>query len=85
MKWIIEKLPRADRSFVDQYLTDHDFHGYDDLVELLRRRGLDIGVSALKGYGKRLRGKQAEEKAAVRATAASLLMRGSKRKEIAQS
>jgi hypothetical protein len=63
MKWVVEKLSRDDRSFVDQYLTDHDFKGSDDLVELLRRRGLDIGVSALKGYGKRLRVKQAEAKA----------------------
>jgi hypothetical protein len=81
MKWMVEKLPRADRSFVDRYLTDHDFRGYDDLVELLRRRGLDIGVSALKGYGARLRSKQDSDRMAANVTAA--LMRGSRRKEIA--
>jgi hypothetical protein len=81
MKWIVEKLPRADRHFVDRYLLDHDFRGYDDLVELLRRRGLDIGVSALKGYGRRLRSKRDTDRMAANVTAA--LMRGSRRKEIA--
>jgi hypothetical protein len=81
MKWVIEKLARADRSFVDRYLIDHDFRGYDDLAALLRRRGLDIGVSALKGYGRRLRSKRETERMAANVKAA--MMRGSRRKEIA--
>ena len=85
MKWLVEKLPRGDRSFVDQYLVDHDFRGYDDLVELLRRRGLDIGVGALKGYSRRLRSKRAEDRMVARTTAAALLTRGPRRKEVASS
>lgn len=85
MKWLVEKLPRDDRSFVDQYLIDHDFRGYDDLVELLRRRGLDIGVGALKGYSRRLRSKRAEDRMVARTTAAALLTRGPRRKEVASS
>ncbi len=84
MKWIIEKLPRDDRSFIDQYLVDHDFHGgYDGLVELLHRRGLEIGISALKGYARRLRRRQDEDRMIARTIAAATLMRGTKRKEIA--
>ncbi len=85
MKWRVEKLPRDDRRFIDRYLVDHDFRGYDDLVELLRRRGLDVGVGALKGYGGRLRRQREADRMIARTTAAALLMRGSKRKEIAQS
>lgn len=76
MKWHVEKLERADRDFVDQYLVDHDFHGYDDLVELLRRRGLDIGVGALKGYSRRLRMRREEDRMSARRTVVALLMGG---------
>ena len=83
MKWHIEKLPREDRDSVDRYLIDHDFRGYDDLVELLRRRGLDIGRGALKGYARRLRMKREDDRTVAAMTGAALLMRRSSRKEIA--
>jgi hypothetical protein len=85
MKSVVEKLPRDDRRFVDRYLIDHDFRGYDNLVELLRRRCLDIGVSALKRYGRRLRTKREGDRIIAQTTAAALMIRGSKRKEIASS
>jgi len=80
MRSIVEKLSRDDRRFVDQYLIDHDCRGFDDLVELLRRRGLDIGVSALKRYGRRLRTKREADRMVAQTTAAALMIRGSKRK-----
>jgi Protein of unknown function (DUF3486) len=84
VKSICEKLPRDDRQFIDEYLVDHDFRGFDDLAKLLHRRGLDIGVSALKGYSRRLRMRRAEDRMVARETTAALLLRGS-RKGIAAS
>lgn len=78
MKWTVEKLERADRDFVDQYLIDHDFHGYDDLVELLRGRGLAVGRDAVKGYGRRLRHRRKLDQMAARTTEAALKIRRSK-------
>lgn len=86
MKWLVEKLPRDDRGVIDRFLVDHDFHGYDDLVELLRRRGLDIGVGALKGYARRLRMQRDEDRIArTTVAAAARLLRGSRRREIESS
>jgi hypothetical protein len=75
VKWRVEKLERADRDFVDQYLIDHDFHGYDDLAELLRRRGLDVGVGSLKGYASRLRNQRKADRLVARTTEAALIQR----------
>ncbi|MGA6973512.1 MAG: phage protein Gp27 family protein [Candidatus Binatus sp.] len=78
MNWQIERLPREDRNLVDQYLVDHDFHGYDDLVELLRRRGLDVGVGALKGYARRFRMRQDGERMVARAVTLATAIRSVK-------
>jgi Bacteriophage Mu, Gp27 len=73
VKSIGEKLSRADRRFVDRYLTDHDFRGYDRLVELLQGRGLNVSKSALQRYGRRLRAKQESDQLV--ASVAALLRR----------
>jgi hypothetical protein len=78
VKSICEKLPRADRNFIDEYLVDHDFRGFDYLAKLLHRRGLDIGISALKGYSRRLRMRRAEDRMSAQATTAALLVRGAR-------
>jgi hypothetical protein len=78
-KWQVESLPREDRDFIDQYLVDHDFHGYDGLRESVRRRGLDVGVNALQGYGRRLRMRREEERAIARGLKLGMAVRSSKR------
>jgi hypothetical protein len=79
VKWLVEKLPRDDRSVVDQYLLDHEFRDYDGLRQLLHRRGLDIGLNALHGYGSRLRARREEERAIARGVTLAAAIRGSRR------
>jgi len=77
-KWAVERLSGEDRSCVDEYLVAHDFHGFDDLVELMRGRGVDLGVSALKGYANRLRHRRKVDRMVAQTTEAALLIQRSK-------
>jgi predicted phage tail protein len=66
----IVMLPDEVRSWLDKALTEGNFSGYQQLEELLKERGFDIGKSSIHRYGQKLESKLSAIKASTQAALA---------------
>lgn len=66
----IVMLPDDVRSWLDKALADGNFSGYQQLEELLKERGYNIGKSSIHRYGQKLENKLSAIKASTQAALA---------------